>query len=230
MPDPATTRRQKLEKRESAILDAATSVIREKGFHGATITEIATRADIAEGTLYLYFRNKNDLMRAVVADHWGRITAAAQASVADIDGSFDRLEALAGHHLNVLIRDWPLIELSYALFTSLQNTGEESADFKRAYIAAFNQIFARGVDRGDFRADISLTIARDLFFGALEYSARTAVFRSDRSALDQTVRELMTILRSGLAQPDGKGPAAPHDGDLSSVVTRLEAVAEKLER
>ena len=60
----ADTQRQRLEAREEAILAAATAVFGESGVDGARMAEIARRADVAEGTVYLYYKNKHELLEA----------------------------------------------------------------------------------------------------------------------------------------------------------------------
>ena len=62
----AETQRQRLEAREETILAAATAVFGESGVDGARMAEIARRADVAEGTVYLYYKNKQDLLKKAV--------------------------------------------------------------------------------------------------------------------------------------------------------------------
>src|SRR5436305_2226328 len=52
--------------RRNQILDAATNVFAEKGFHDATIRQVAKRAGIADGTIYLYFKSKDDLLLGIL--------------------------------------------------------------------------------------------------------------------------------------------------------------------
>ena len=68
----ADTQRQRLEAREDAILAAATAVFGESGVDGARMAEIA-RADVAEGTVYLYYKNKHELLEAVRGSFLARV-------------------------------------------------------------------------------------------------------------------------------------------------------------
>jgi AcrR family transcriptional regulator len=65
--EPPSRREQLKREREGQILDAAAAVFAEKGFHQATVHDIATRAGVADGTLYNYFENKFDLLIAILA-------------------------------------------------------------------------------------------------------------------------------------------------------------------
>ena len=228
------TKRDRLEEKETAIVSAATTVFLRHGYKGAKMTEIARLADVAEGTLYLYFKNKNALMLAVVEDHWRRITQGAVEPIRDVDDCFGQIEAHARYHLTTLILDWRLIDLSYALYYAYRAPGAEATDYKRDYAAVFDGIFRRGVDRGDLRKDVSVRLARDLFYGTLEYSARTIGKRIGKKEIESAVQDLLRIFRSGLVAPTAKVAKGPNKGgaagnDLEAVTQRLEKAATKIE-
>ena len=94
------TRRQKLEEKERGILEAARVVFRRHGFDNARIAEIARHAGVAEGTVYLYFENKNALLFAVAADIYARLTADADRGVQQIEDTGERLRFLANLHFS----------------------------------------------------------------------------------------------------------------------------------
>ncbi|WP_197460217.1 TetR/AcrR family transcriptional regulator [Sphingorhabdus sp. M41] len=168
------TQRVKLERKERAILEAARDVFVEHSFDGARMSEIARRAGIGEGTIYSYYESKAELMLAVLQQFWDGLTLEAEAVMASIKGdSFcDRLRALAQYHLNTVILNSDFINLTFAL---RRNNSEVSVsrDHLRHYVAVFDQLFRRGQDRGELRRDAVLWQARDIFYGSLEYSARS---------------------------------------------------------
>ena len=73
------TQRQRLEAREEAILAAAASLFSESGVDGTRMAEIARKADVAEGTVYLYYKNKHELLEAVVDRFWRELTKGAKS-------------------------------------------------------------------------------------------------------------------------------------------------------
>ena len=75
------TQRQRLEAREEAILAAAASLFSESGVDGTRMAEIARKAAVAEGTVYLYYKNKHELLEAVVDRFWRELTKGAKAAV-----------------------------------------------------------------------------------------------------------------------------------------------------
>ena len=106
------TRRERVEAREEAIIAAAHEVFREHGFDGARIAEIASRAELAEGTIYLYFRNKEALLHAVVAAFYERLTESAVEGVQGLVETRAQLEFLARHHMISCLAEWHIIELA----------------------------------------------------------------------------------------------------------------------
>ncbi len=220
--DPST-RRGRVEEKERAILSAARAVFLKHGFERARMAEIARKAGVAEGTIYIYYKTKNDLLQAVVLQFWDGITEGAAKAVDPRAGTFEQLRALADHHLTLMIRDREFIELEVIL----RNSGTEPVAGERTtmkrYVAVFDAIFRRGQDRGDLISGVDVWMARDLFYGALEYSARTIVLRSARrptGVVDNLVEVFRT--RYGKSPESGAPPA--------SLVERLERAVSKLEK
>ncbi len=195
------TQRAKLERKEQAILGAARAVFVDHGFDGARMSEIAKRAGVGEGTIYSYYESKAELMLAVLAQFWNGLTREARDVLADVKtaSAMAQLEALAGYHLEILIENADFINLSFAL---RRNNSEVSVsrDHLRHYVAVFDEIFRRGQDRQEFRSNAVLWQARDIFYGSLEYSARSietpATRTSDRRTMKPVVENLMALFAS----------------------------------
>lgn len=221
----APTRRQRVEERERALIDAAREVFLEKGLDGARIAEIARRAGVAEGTVYLYYKTKNDLMRALVADFWDRLTEGARQAVSAHAEPFAQLRALARFHLTALIERFDIIELTQSLRTV--RAGDLSMrEHMKTYVAVFDGVFRRGADLGAIRSDTPLWMARDLFFGALEYSARTLQLRGQTDT-EGVVNHLMGALERsyGLEPPATR----PRQAMTDDALQRLERAVDRLE-
>lgn len=222
-------RRQRNEARESAIIAAATAIYLESGYSGAKMSEIAKRAGIAEGTLYLYFRNKHAMMLGVVAEHWSELTRGAHASLRDRHGYFEKIEALARYHLTSMITKWKLIELGFSLrYQSGIKIGDD-LDFKRAYTAVFDELIENGVAVGHILPRTETWFLRDQFYGTLEYAARTIMLHGSRNPdIELAIAQLMQTFRRSYASADTP-PAADRLTTLSdrleTAVTRLEALA-----
>jgi AcrR family transcriptional regulator len=223
------TQRAKLERKERAILDAARAIFVEHGFDGARMSEIARRASIGEGTIYSYYDSKAELMLAVLEQFWDGLTLEAEGVMAAVQatGFFARLEALARYHLDTVIRNSDFINLSFAL----RRTNSEvsvSRDHLRHYVAVFDRMFLRGQDRGELRADAILWQARDIFYGSLEYSARSIEMTMEA---DRATREQKPVVDGmvELFQAHYGAEQRPVTVDEAGLTARLDRLAAQID-
>lgn len=227
------TRRERLEEREDAIVAAAHDEFVKNGFDGARIAGIARRAGVAEGTLYLYFKNKNALLGAVVGAFYERLTAGAAEGVAMRQTTGDRLAFLARHHLTSCLQEWAILALAMpALYQASNYRNSEYFGFNRKYVAVFDGVMREGIARGEIRNDLPLHLMRDLFYGGLEHSVRTIMVREssppgsqDATALSEQV---MAMVRPAFGLEGLRAEAAPGP-DLLAITRRLEAAVRRME-
>ena len=215
------TKREKLAEREEAILSAAKDIFHDKGMRAAKMSEIAAAAGIAEGTLYLYFKNKEALFGGVVSRHWMDLTSGARAEVQQKDAPRDQLEALASYTLQRIIDDWKLFELSFVLEYRLED-GDRKADDRKGYVGIFDRVIARGRDRGDFPSETPTRLLRDLYFGTMEYAVRSTAGTGRKADVPSVVAMLMTAMEACLG-----GVSTSTKPDLAE---RIEAAVDRLER
>ncbi|MDJ0698864.1 MAG: TetR/AcrR family transcriptional regulator [Woeseiaceae bacterium] len=220
----AQTRRERVEAKEETILESAREAFLANGFDGARMSEIASRAGVAEGTVYLYFKNKNALLEAVVKQFYEGLTEAAEIGVGAVPGTFERLEFLAQHHLRRCLENWQILDLMIGLYRVKSEYRGLGYELNKAYVAVFDGVYREGIARGDLRDDVPLWVARDLFYGTLEYTARTLVIRGRaKKDLNVAVQGTLDVLKRGIAV----GARAPIGSELESLTRRLEtAVAD----
>lgn len=219
------TRRQKVEARERTILAAASKTFLEFGYDGARMADIAAHAGIAEGTVYLYYKTKSELMHAFVADFWDDLTRSAREAVSGTSDTFDALRQLATFHLTNLIDRFDVVQLTQSGRVQKQHL-QENREFMRVYVAVFDEIWRRGIDRGDLSSEAELWIVRDLFYGPLEYSARTIRLHPDRR-VEAAVDNLIDAIRDRYGRHHETLKVKPKETQL---LERLERAIEKLER
>jgi len=234
MPEPNNqTRRQRLEAREESIIAAAHEEFLENGFEGAKVVGIARRADVAEGTLYLYFKNKNALLAAVVGSFYARLTETAEAGILESATTSDRLAFLARHHLKSCLEEWPILALAVPAFYQVSEyRNSDFIELNRTYVAVLDQVIREGVGRGDISTMLPLHVMRDLFYGTLEYSVRTYMVRGQDlehdADMEQLAEQVMTMVRPALGLERNSDDAESRS-DLASLVQRLEKVTKHLE-
>ena len=157
------------EARRRAILESAVRVFAEHGFFAARIRDIAAGAGVAEGTIYLYFDGKDDLLLTAFRDK----VAEFCATVSDVlSGSLpfeERLARFVAHQFESIEADPPLATV--LLLESRQSSkfyGGAVRDVLRSYAQAIDGLLASGVQSGELRPDADVPLARRMLIGALE--------------------------------------------------------------
>ena len=195
-----------MEAKESSILDAAEKTFAQVGFDGAKVSEIARAASVAEGTVYLYYKNKQDLLAGVVGRFWTQLTLGAEAAIEPDTTTAMQLEQLGRYHLQSLLNQFEVVSLTYRA----RPQQEQDLDQGREYVRVFDRIMQRGVDRGELPKDTPIGQLRDVFFGTLEFSARTLKLR-DRSYDHSVVTNLLSIMvgstNAAAGKPKSKEPS-----------------------
>ena len=231
--DKPKTYAQKVAGKEANILSAAREVFAKNGYNGLRMSSVAKRAGVAEGTVYSYFSSKDDLIRALIGAYWTQLTRDARAAIKGPDDTFLKLRALAQFHIDSLIARYDYAELTITLG---RQTGSAVSftDEVRAFVRVFDELFRSGQDRGDIDAAAEIWIARDLFYGSLEYSARTLILRGGETSTDAVVQNLMSCLHARYAVETVSSHAGRQSEDellrRQEILThKLEVICEKLE-
>jgi AcrR family transcriptional regulator len=148
-------RRRRKEARPQELLDAALELFVEKGFAAARAEEVATRAGVSKGTLYLYYPSKEDLLKAVIKKNLSERVAAGAAQAADFEGSATEL-------IRSLLVDWwsqiyddPASAVFKLIITEARTFPEIAEFYAREVIVPAHELMTRmiqrGIDQGEFR-------------------------------------------------------------------------------
>lgn len=151
------------------ILDAAIEVIAEHGFFHSRVAEIADRAGVADGTIYLYFKNKDELLMSAIDSAFHRFIRRAEAALNELTDPREKLRRMAFLHLEGLGSNRDLaIVFQTELRHSAKFLGEFSHNLMGEYFDLIKSVLREGQVAGAFRADLSVTIAAHCFFGAVD--------------------------------------------------------------
>src|SRR5687768_7633800 len=93
--EPSTQRRT---DKRTLITDAAVEVFAERGFHQARVSDIARRAGVADGTIYLYFKNKEDLLLSIFEEKMDFLLGGLREALSDTDDPIERIRRFASFH------------------------------------------------------------------------------------------------------------------------------------
>jgi TetR/AcrR family transcriptional regulator, fatty acid metabolism regulator protein len=207
MPSVASKRAQTpvLDKRD-AILRAATDVFARNGFFQSQVADVARAAGVAAGTVYLYFRSKDDLLVSIFERTMREAIDEGRAALDGVADPRQRLERLAKMHLERLGRDRELaVVFQVELRQSTKFMERFSSTFLRDYIGMLRETIADGQKAGLFRADINPTIAAKVLFGALDEMATNWILSKRRYSLAAEADAVIDLFVNGVAPRPGSG-------------------------
>jgi TetR/AcrR family fatty acid metabolism transcriptional regulator len=197
--EPALADRPDKADKRDAILRAAIETFAATGFFNAQVADVARAAGVAAGTVYLYFRGKDDLLVSIFERAMKEAIAAARASVEAIDDPVGRLGAIARVHLERLGHDRPLaVVFQIELRQSTKFMERFSATYLRQYLGVIRDVIADGQARGAFRHDINPTLASKLFFGALDEMATNWILSRRRYSLPGEADAIVDLFVGGI--------------------------------
>jgi TetR/AcrR family fatty acid metabolism transcriptional regulator len=186
------------DKRE-AILKAATQVFARNGFFQSQVADVARAAGVAAGTVYLYFRSKDDLLVSLFERTMREAIAEGRAALEGIGDPRERLMRIATLHLERLGRDRDLaVVFQVELRQSTKFMERFSATLLRDYLGLIRETLAAGQASGQFRADLNPTIAAKVFFGALDEMATNWILSRRRYSLAAEAETIVDLFVNGV--------------------------------
>ena len=191
---------RKSERSRAAILAAARRVFSERGFEGASISEIAALAGMAEGSIYKHFLNKRDLLFQVMRQFYERITADVEAEALRRRGVAERLTYVVRRQFEVFAEDKGLCRL----FIREIRTADDYYDslvhaLNRRYTATVVKVIKDGITAGEVRRDVDPRLVRDLIYGAIEHLTWKTVSGGDATRIPSAARSLVAVVLHGIA-------------------------------
>lgn len=197
------------DKRER-ILRAATHVFATRGFFNAQVADVARAAGIAAGTVYLYFRGKDDLLIAIFDRTMTDAIAEGRTALARARDPLARLRRIARLHLQRLGRDRDLaIVFQVELRQSTKFMEQFSRTQLREYLGIIRDAIADGQAAGLVRPEVDATLAAKCFFGALDEMATNWILSQRRYALVSMADRVCDLFVHGVTTPT-HGSAKDH--------------------
>ena len=195
----AVTRRDQAPgPKRDAILRAAIDVFAERGYFNAQVADVARAAGVAAGTVYLYFKSKDDLLVSIFERSMRDGLALGRAAVAGLDDPSERLRRLARGHLARLGADRNLaIVFQVELRQSTKFMERFSSTLLRDYLGLIREAIADGQRAGVFRADIKATAAAKMLFGALDEMATNWILSGRRYSLEADAEPVIDLFLNG---------------------------------
>jgi TetR/AcrR family transcriptional regulator, fatty acid metabolism regulator protein len=194
------------------ILDAAVAVFAEKGFFNSRISDIADRADVADGTVYLYFKSKEEILMTAINTAFDAFMRHARTELEKLSSPAGRLRRLAFLHLDALGSNRNLaVVFQMELRQSTRFLSEFSHHHMVEYLTLVRAAIADGQAKGLFRSDMSDKIAANCFFGALDEMVTSWVLSGHDYRLSNVADSVVDIFLNGI-QGDGS-----HEADATGI-------------
>ena len=181
------------------ILRAATKVFAQHGYFQSQVADVARVAGVAAGTVYLYFKGKDDLLVSIFERSMSEVLAEGRDAVHGVADAAERLRLLAHLHLDRLGRDKNLaVVFQVELRQSVKFMERFSESFLQDYFKLIREAIADGQQRGAFRKDISATTATKIFFGALDEMATNWVLSRRKYELSAEADAVVDLFINGV--------------------------------
>jgi TetR/AcrR family fatty acid metabolism transcriptional regulator len=197
-PRSPAARPDKADKRD-ALLRAAIETFAARGFFNAQVADVARTAGVAAGTVYLYFRGKDDLLISVFDKTMKEAIAAGRDSIAPLSDPLAQLRAIARLHLDRMSRDRNLaIVFQVELRQSTKFMERFSTTHLREYLGIIRDVISRGQVQGVFRKDLNSTLTSKLLFGMLDEMATNWILSKRRYSLVAEADAIVDLFVHGI--------------------------------
>jgi TetR/AcrR family fatty acid metabolism transcriptional regulator len=194
--------RVKRDDKRARILAAAVKVFARKGYFAARVAEIAKKAGVADGTIYLYFRNKEDLLVSLFDEVMAAHLQAARAELRAAPGPAARLLALAQHHLRVLGENRELaVVFQVELRQSTKFMERFSTSWLQDYFQLLHGVIEEGQRAGVFRTDLPKKVVAKAIFGALDEMVTSFILSGKDYDLADLAAPVVDLFLRGVAIP-----------------------------
>ena len=181
------------------IIDAAVIAIAENGYHQAQVSKIAKQAGVADGTIYLYFKNKEDILISVFEEKMSLFVNNLRDIIKEDQSAKQKLEKMIENHFAVLANDRHLATVTQL---ELRQSNKEirlkiNAVLKE-YLTLLDQIILEGKENGEFDAELDLRITRQMIFGTVDEISTTWVMTDYKYDLIAVADKVKHVILNGL--------------------------------
>jgi TetR/AcrR family fatty acid metabolism transcriptional regulator len=196
----------KAQDKHIKIINAATKVFAKKGFFNARISDIAKEAKVADGTIYLYFNNKFDILISVFEEEISNLIEQVNKSLLLEPDPRNQLRIFATKHLTMMKKNKNLAEV---IQIELRQSTKLIKDYRNnkfsEYIDIISTIIKNGQAQNIYRTDIKPGIAKRAFFGALDEISRVwSLSLETEYTVEETINQIMDIFLTGVLVPTAR--------------------------
>ena len=188
------------ENKHQKILHAAIKVFSEKGFYNSRVSEIAKEAEVADGTIYLYFKNKDDILISLFEEEFGKFVQNMQVELRKEKDPLQKIKSFAITHLSLVTKHPHLGEV---MGVEVRQSTKFMKEYVNKpfieYLNIIRSVVIEGQEKGLFRKDLTPGVMKRAFFGALDEMARYWVLSTKKKhSIDQAALQISDIFIRGM--------------------------------
>lgn len=188
------------------IIDAAIEVFSRNGFQNSTISEIAQKADVAEGTIYQYFKSKEDLFFSIPIEKTKEFYNELELHLQGINGAENKIRKFVWYYLYHL-QENPEYARALMLEMRVNRNFANTKTFEayRPLTHKILEIIEEGQEEGIIRKDVNLYTIRHLILGMLEHIVTRWLLKGEKGDLTDQYNEAVKLLIQGIRIPARAG-------------------------
>jgi TetR/AcrR family fatty acid metabolism transcriptional regulator len=194
------------ENKHQKILRAAIKVFSEKGFYNSRVSEIAKEANVADGTIYLYFKNKDDILISLFEEEFGKVVRNMRAELAREKDALQKIKRFAIIHLSIVSHHPHLAEvMGVEVRQSTKFMKEYINQPFIEYLNIIRSVVIEGQETGLLRRDLTPGVMKRALFGALDEMARYWVLSTKKKhSIDEAALQISDIFIRGMMSEDAR--------------------------
>jgi len=188
-----------------AIINAAQTVIHEKGVTNATVDDIAQRAGVAKGTIYLYFKTKEDIFVEMVVLKTGETLAEARDAISRVTGTWEKLRTAMRIHFANIFKHMPNVLVDEGMFHLNAAQKRKLLRAKFAHIKFYEEIIAEHFEKSGQKPPFSsLASAVALTSGIVGYVLQKHLFKDSVPDPEEYLQTYEAIVQAALIGGESK--------------------------
>ena len=194
------------ENKHQKILHAAIKIFSEKGFYNSRVSEIAKEANVADGTIYLYFKNKDDILISLFEEEFGKIVQNMRAALEKEKDALQKIKRFAITHLSIVSKQQ---ELGEVMGVEVRQSSKFMKEYINKpfieYLNIIRSVVTEGQEEGLIRKDLTPGIMKRAFFGALDEMARYWVLSTQKKhSIDDAALQISDVFIRGMMSEEAR--------------------------
>ena len=183
----------------AAILNAAVRVFSETGYHRAQVARIAKEAGVADGTVYLYFKNKEDILISLFQEKMGEFIARIENDISSVDSAPEKLFRIIQSHFTLLGENPAMARVTQIELRQADvKIAEGIHQSLKQYFRLIESIISEGQFRGELKPNLDVKLMRKMIFGTMDEVVTSWVMSKRQEELKSLSEQVFLLLSEGI--------------------------------